>query len=107
MYVLESPCVRHRVRTEGGLGWCLRTLPPDPPRGRQVSWKHGILHGFYFASANPKLEILSDGTTPHSLRRPQSQMHQVFEAAFVAARKSRQVSETPARRREAIWLHCG
>src|SRR5258705_13456908 len=57
MYALESPCVRHRVRTEGGLGWCLRTLPPDPTRGRQISWKHGILHGFYFASGNPEPEI--------------------------------------------------
>jgi prophage regulatory protein len=24
------------------------TLPTDPSRGRQISWKHGILRGLYF-----------------------------------------------------------
>jgi prophage regulatory protein len=30
---------------------------PDPTRGRQISWKHGILRGYFFACANPKPEI--------------------------------------------------
>jgi hypothetical protein len=58
---LESPSVRQHVQTEGSV---------DPTRGRQVSWKHGILRGFYFASANPPHRRSSDGTAAYSLRSP-------------------------------------